>query len=332
MEISYPEEEVEIPLDSNENLLMPERYYDNIRESIDFKVRDYPSPTAKVLKDKIAKHHGVNEEQIVVGNGSDAILDTITKCFTDEKKALGYFHPSYEMYPFFASRNRRRSLEIPLNADFSMPSPHEYLEELDTLIICSPNNPSGLSVGSDKIKSILKEDLFIVIDEAYAEYSDQDFMPLLKDHENLILVRTFSKAWGLAGIRVGYAMSSSKRGIELLEDMLPYNVNSLSIEAALAALDNEDIMKDSVNKTIQEKNQLSMELEGRSFNPLPSEANFILCKTPSSIDPKELYEGLLERGIRIRTFEEPRLKDHVRITVGDRDINDRLLRDIDELI
>lgn len=332
MGLSYPEEKVEIPLDSNENLLMPKRYYEDIKEDMDFEIRNYPSPTAKKLKKKIAEYYGLSDEQVVVGNGSDAILDTISKSFVREKRAFGYFYPSYEMYSFFASRNERESVEIPLNADFSLPSTKEYLKEIDALFICSPNNPSGLTVKPEKIKSILKENILVVIDEAYAEYSDQNLLPLIEEYDNLILVRTFSKAWGLAGIRAGYALSSAKRGVELVEDMLPYNVNSLSIQAALAALDKEDMMKATVDKTIQERGSLSLELEDRGFNPLPSETNFLFCKIPGSIEISELYHELLERGIRIRTFDESRLAENVRITIGDKEINDRLLRAMDEIL
>ncbi|MFP4001499.1 MAG: aminotransferase class I/II-fold pyridoxal phosphate-dependent enzyme, partial [Thermoplasmata archaeon] len=157
MGISYPEERTEITLDSNENLLMPERYYEEIKDEMDFEFRNYPSPTAKELKRNIADHYGLSEEQVTVGNGSDAILDTIVKSFSTGEHVLGYFTPSYEMYPFFSSRNQRKSIEIPLNGDFSLPSLDNYLEVVDVLIICSPNNPSGITVDRKKIESILED-------------------------------------------------------------------------------------------------------------------------------------------------------------------------------
>ena len=332
MAISYPEERVEMPLDLNENLLLPDRYYEGIIESLDFDLRSYPSPTALELKEKIAEHHGLKEEQIVVGNGSDAVLDTICKSFIHSRGTLGYFHPSYEMYSLFASRNERRSVEIPLNSDFTLPSPRDYLKEIDLLMICSPNNPSGLTVEKGKIESILDGDVLTVIDETYAEYTGEDNISLLKKYDNLILVRSFSKAWGLASIRVGYSISSAEKGLELLEDMLPYNVNDLSIQMAEAALERKDIVEKTINKTIEEREYLAMRLEERGFNTLPSDTNFLLCKPPDPIDISKLYHELLERGIRIRTFEEPRLEDHVRITVGDEKINEHLLMALDEIL
>ncbi|MBS3781454.1 MAG: histidinol-phosphate transaminase [Candidatus Thermoplasmatota archaeon] len=332
MGISYPEKGSEVPLDSNENLLLPEEYYEDIKDELDFSLRNYPSPTSTELKRCLADFHGLNHEQVVVDNGSDAVLDTICKTFVPKDSTLGYFHPSYEMYSFFASRNDRKAIEIPLDPDFTLPSKIDYLNEVEAVLVCSPNNPSGLHVKRKKIITILENVELAVIDEAYVEYSERDHISLIEEYDNLIIVRTFSKAWGLAGIRVGYALMSAEKGVEYLENMLPYNVNSVSSEVALSALEKKSQVEKSINKTIEERERLSDELDDRSFNPLPSDTNFLLCKKPAFIEASELYQELLERGIRIRTFEEPRLEDHVRITVGDRETNDHFLETLDEIL
>jgi len=332
MNISYPERDSEVPLDSNENLLLPSLYYKGIKDDLDFDLRKYPSPTSKELKMSLANFHGLNPEQVVVDNGSDAVLDTICKTFVPEDGTLGYFHPSYEMYPFFFSRNDRKAVEIPLNPDFTIPTKIDFLDETDAIFICSPNNPSGLSVDREKIISILEEAELLVIDEAYSEYSEEDNISLLEEYDNLIIVRTFSKAWGLAGIRVGYGMMSAEKGIEYLENMLPYNVNSMSSSAALSALDKRSQVQESIDKTIEERQRLSEKLENLGFNPFPSDTNFLLCKSPAFIDPHKLHQDLLERGIRIRTFDEPRLEDHVRITVADRKTNDHLIEFLEDML
>ncbi len=331
MSISYPERGSEIPLDSNENLLLPDQYYRDIKDEVNFDLGRYPSPTSKELKKRLASFYEVNPEQIVVGNGSDAVLDTIYKTFIPKTGTLGYFHPSYEMYSFLASRNDRKAVEIPLGLDFTLPTKIDYLSEVDAIFICSPNNPSGLTVDREKIKSILEEAELVVIDEAYAEYSNDDNLSLLEEYDNLIIVRTFSKAWGLAGIRVGYALMPAEKGIEYLENMLPYNVNSMSLAVALTALDKKSQVQESINKTIKERERLSEKLEDMGFNPFPSDTNFLLCKKPAFIDISKLHQELLNRGIRIRTFEEPRLKDHVRITVADRETNDHLIEILEQI-
>ncbi|MGM0406124.1 MAG: aminotransferase class I/II-fold pyridoxal phosphate-dependent enzyme, partial [Thermoplasmatota archaeon] len=176
MTISYPEKGSEIPLDSNENLLLPESYYQGLKEEIDFELRKYPSPTAKELRNSLAELYSLNSSQVVVGNGSDAILDTAIKTFVSNEGTFGYFQPSYEMYPFFASRNDRKLLEIPLNQDFTYPSINDYLDELEMLLICSPNNPSGLTIDFNKLTSILEQNIQVIVDEAYLEFSEQNIL------------------------------------------------------------------------------------------------------------------------------------------------------------
>jgi len=213
-----------------------------------------------------------------------------------------------------------------------MPTTIDFSTEVDTIFICSPNNPSGLTVNREKIVSLLEKAELVVIDEAYAEYSKEDNISFLEDYDNLILVRTFSKAWGLAGIRVGYGLMSAEKGVEYLENMLPYSVNSMSSAVALSALDKKSQMKKSIEKTIEERERLSERLEDMGFNPFPSETNFLLCKKPAFIDITSLYQELLERGVRIRTFEELKLKDHVRITVADKETNNYLIEQLEEIL
>ncbi len=333
MGITYPEKNSdEIPLDSNENLLLPEQYYEDIKKDLNFDLRRYPSPTSKELRKRLSNYYGLNQEQIVIDNGSDAVLDTICKTFVSKTGTLGYFHPSYEMYSFFASRNDRKSIEIPLDPDFTIPLNIDFLSEMEVIFICSPNNPSGLTVERKKIISLLEEIDLVVIDETYAKFSKEDNIYLLEEYDNLIIVRTFSKAWGLAGIRVGYALMSAEKSIEYLENMLPYNVNSISSAVALSALDKHSQVEESINKTIVERERLSEKLEEMGFNPFPSDTNFLLCKKPAFIETSRLHNELLERGFRIRIFEEPRLKDHIRITVADRETNNQLIEILEEIL
>jgi len=332
MSISYPEKRSEVPLDSNENLLLPNQYYKDIKDDLVFNLRKYPSPSSIELKKKLARFYKLNQEQVVVDNGSDTVLDTICKTFVTKTGTLGYFHPSYEMYSFFASRNNKKAMEIPLNPDFTMPMKIDFLCDVEAILICSPNNPSGLTVERKKIISILEEAEVVVIDETYGEYSEKDYLPLLEEYDNLIIVRTFSKAWGLAGIRVGYALMSAEKGIEYLENMLPYSVNSISSAVALSALDKKFQVQESINETIKERDRLSEKLEDMGFNPFPSDTNFLLCKKPAFVEISKLHKNLLDRGIRIKTFEEPRLEDHIRITVADRKTNDLFIEILKEIL
>ncbi len=332
--VRYPEKGDEVPLDSNENLLLEDEYYRDISEEIKEyeKLNVYPSPTGKELREELADLHGLKAEQITVGNGSDAILDTLYRTLVPKDGTIAHFLPSYEMYDFFASRNERTTLEVPLRPDFTPPEKTSFLNDVDCLLICSPNNPTGLTVDEGYIKRVLESDTSVIIDQAYAEFSQQSIKDLLSEYSNLVLVRTFSKAWGLAGIRVGYSMSSPETNIRLQEKMLPYNVNSLSLSIAVEAVKRKDMVYRAVEETVEQREFLRGKLETLGFNTLPSEANFVFCKPPKGFRPEEIEEHLLKNGIRIRTFDKERLKDHVRITVGNEEINQRLLGLLEELI
>lgn len=331
-EVTYPEKGDEIPLDSNENFLLPEGYYQGIIDELNHEISEYPSPSGRSLKNKLANYHGVHVNQIVVGNGSDAVLDTIYKTVIPQEGIVANYVPSYEMYNFFARRNERKIMEIPLTSSFTVPTHTDFLEEVDGLILCSPNNPTGLSIDRNHLRSLLDSGTPVIVDEAYSEYSSENYIDMISEYDNLIIVKTFSKAWGLAGARVGYSISSDEMGVEILSNMLPYNVNSLSLSAASSALERKDIVDEAVQKTIEEREYIEWELEDMGFNPLSSEANFVFARVPSGIDPHELFEDLLEEGIRIRIFDDEVLKDHIRVTVATRKINDLFLDAVEDNI
>jgi len=331
-EVTYPEKGDEIPLDSNENFLLTDEYYEQIKSELYSGLSEYPSPSARSLKKKLAEFYGVHINQIVVGNGSDAILDTIYKTVIPQEGIIGTYVPSYEMYNFFARRNERKIMEIPLTSSFTVPTHTEFLEEIDGLILCSPNNPTGLSIDRKHLISILEHDVPVIVDEAYSEYSSENYIDLISDNPNLIIVKTFSKAWGLAGARVGYSISSDEMGVEILSNMLPYNVNSLSLSAACSALDRKEMVDEAVQKTVDEREYIEFELEKMGFNPMSSETNFVFARVPAGVDSHKLYEDLLEEGIRIRVFDDEKLENYIRVTVATRKINDIFLDAVEEYI
>jgi len=321
-----------IRLDLNENHLLAHEYYEELRSRLDVQLDDYPTEYSTETCKGLADYHNLTPEQFLVANGSDMILDTIFKTLVHSGGVVGYFEPSYGYYPFLANRNERKVMEIPLESDFTLPVGTSYIDEIDVLVVCSPNNPTSLAMDKKHIKSLLEKDVLLVVDEAYAEYSSQDCLDLLTDHDNLIITRTFSKAWGLAGIRVGYAVSNPQNIMQLREYMLSYNVNVLSNNVAVSALENYRYMEKALEKTIIERDYLTEELTLMDFNVLPSETNFLFCRLPHGVDPHGLYEKLSERDILIKTFEEGRVEDHVRITVGTREENDELLDSLEEII
>ncbi|MFO7791371.1 MAG: histidinol-phosphate transaminase [Candidatus Saliniplasma sp.] len=323
-----------IRLDLNENHLLDDEYYERLFSQLDVDLADYPSEYSNELCEKLADYYGLDAGQLLIANGSDMVLDTIFKTMVPPGGVIGFFEPSYGYYTFLANRNERKVLEIPLGSDFTLPSTTDSLEEIDALVVCSPNNPTSLKPDKKHIESLLEKDLTVIVDEAYAEYSSEDCLDLLSmsSYDNLIITRTFSKVWGLAGIRVGYAISNTQNIMLLKEDMMSYNVNVLSTAAALSALENHELMEKALEKTLIEREYLAEELRLMDFNVLPSETNFLFCRPPHGIDPYELYTELSERGIFIKTFDEPKIEDFLRVTVGTRDINDELLDTLGEII
>ncbi|MFW6141480.1 MAG: pyridoxal phosphate-dependent aminotransferase [Candidatus Saliniplasma sp.] len=321
-----------IRLDLNENHLLSDEYYDIIYSRLDVDLADYPSEYCSELCEKLAGYHGLSPEQFLVANGSDMVLDTIFKTLVPSGGLVGYYEPSYRYYTFLANRNDRKVLEVPLRSDFTIPTNTDFIEEVDALVVCSPNNPTSLSVDKKHIESLLEKDVLIVLDEAYAEYGSEYGLNFLKDHDNLIVTRTFSKAWGLAGVRVGYAVSSPQNIMLLKENMMSFNMNVLSNAAVLAALENHHFMEEALERTFVERDYLTEELSLVDFNVLPSETNFLFCRPPHGVSPEELYQGLSERDIMIKIFDEERIRDYVRITVGTREINDELLDNLEDLV
>lgn len=321
-----------IRLDLNENHLLCEEYYETLVSDLDIDISDYPSEYSEELCQSIAGHIGVRPDQVMVANGSDEVLEIIFKTMVSKDGVLGYYEPTYGYYSLIANTNDIKVVEIPLKSDFTLPGIDGFVDDIDALVVCSPNNPTSLTVDKRYIRALLERDVVVIVDEVYAEFSSEDCLDLIDDHENLLICRTFSKAWGLAGIRIGYAVSDNDNIMQLIENMRAYCVNTLSQSIAMSAIDNSHHMERSLEKTLKEREYLSEGLEEIDFNVLPSETNFLFCRPPTGIDPFEISRALEERGILVKTFEEARINDFLRITVGTRDINDRLIEELEDIL
>lgn len=322
----------EIRLDLNENLFLADEYYTRIQKDLDLDLSKYPDEYGYELCEKLANYYSLTAEHFLVANGSDAILDTAFKTLTPEKGLVGYFVPTYSYYDFFAHRNGLKIEQLPLNSDFTVPMHTSFLDDLDVLVLCSPNNPTGLKIDIRRIRSMLEYDIPVIIDEAYVEYSDESCIDLLDEFSNLILIRTFSKAWGLAGLRVGYAITSPQKAMNIRKDIIPFNLSAFSLEISKRALSYSDMVEEAVDRTIEEREKLKSQLEELGFSVLPSYTNFLFCRPPSGINPEELKESLLESKIRIKTFDEMGLKDYTRITVGPENIIEYLLEILEDIL
>ncbi|WP_160137687.1 histidinol-phosphate transaminase [Chryseobacterium sp. c4a] len=288
----------------------------------------YPDSTQKKLKNSLAALRNLSPEQIAIGNGSDELIDLIIKIFCEPKKdSILMMNPSFAMYGFYATINENRVLQLNLDENFDIVK-EDFLnitkeEFIKVFFLCSPNNPTGNSI--DDIEFYLQNfNGIVVVDEAYIEFSGKkSSLELLAQYPNLIVLQTFSKAWGIAGARVGVAYASEEI-IKLINTVkAPYNVNALSQELILNALEDESKLKENVSNIKAEREWLM-----NQFNEIecitkvfPTDANFFLIKMK---DIEKVYTQMLEQEI-LTSRRDPAIPGCIRINVGNRQENEKLV-------
>jgi histidinol-phosphate aminotransferase len=273
----------------------------------------YPDPGAEALKKALAKKNGVKPANIMLGNGSDEIIHYLIQAFTDPGDKVVAPDPTFGMYKILALANGARPMAVPLDDRFDLDEAGiiKASKGAKFIFIAYPNNPTGNCFSQDRIKRIiLKARCFVVLDEAYFEFSKKSFLPMLKARKNLIILRTFSKAYSMAGLRLGYLMADEKVVGILNKVRLPYNVNALS-QACAGAMLEHDIQK-IVDKILLER-EIMYDLLKASYPIVRSDANFLLIKVRDGKKAKKLFE---KNGISIRMFGDGRLADFLRLTIG----------------
>lgn len=282
----------------------------------------YPDPLQYKVKKRLSEIKGVPPRNIFLGNGSDEAIDILFRAFCyPGKDNVITVPPTYGMYEVSANINDVEIRKVNLLPDYqlNMERIAEAIDENTKIIfICSPNNPTGNSINREDIETILANfNGLVVIDEAYINYSRQKtFIQELTEYSNLVVLQTLSKAWGLAGLRVGMAFASEEI-IEVFNKVKPpYNMNEASQELALAALQNVDQVNNWIKETVDEREKLRVELSQLSsvLTIYPSDANFILVKT---VNPKDIYQFFVEKGIIVRDRSKVALCEGcLRITIG----------------
>jgi histidinol-phosphate aminotransferase len=298
----------------------------------------YPDPNQKQLRKALSEYLKIDLAKIFFGVGSDEIIDLVIRIFCEPGRSNVVIpQPTYGMYKVSCDINdvNVKSCKLDLNFDLDVEATLKYVDsETKIIFLCSPNNPTGNLLSCEKIKLIAKSFIGIIfIDEAYIEFSElNSFAKELDNYKNVIISRTFSKAWGLAGIRLGYCLAD-----ELIIDILfkvkaPYTINKLTENLVLQAINNQSEKENLVSKIISERNRLITELYLFDFviTIHQTEANFILTKMKNAID---VFNHLNKKGVRVRMRkDDERLKDYLRITVGNKVENDLLIKTLEEFI
>ncbi len=287
-------------------------------------LRLYPDPSATALRAAAARVYGLTPEHVLVGNGSDDLLTMLMRAAVGPGDVVVYPQPTYSLYDTLVTIQEGRSLTIPFPPDFTLP-PALAATEGRLLIICNPNSPSGTFAPLSVIEELVADrDGIVVVDEAYVDFAPASALPLLARHDNLVVLRTFSKSFSLAGMRIGLAFGSPALLAEIAKVKDSYNVSRLAIVAGVAALEDYAWMERNVARIVTTRGRLTTGLTARGYEVLPSAANFVFARRAGE-DQAPVQARLRERGIFVRHFATPRLFDGLRISVGTDEEIDRLL-------
>lgn len=327
-----PEIKGELRLDTNTNVLGSNPAAEKFIKEQKVDLNDYPSTYSDGLRTALAELYCLDKENFVVGSGSDEMLDVSFKTFTEWGDDCLVPYPSYSLYDYFASMNGGKVILSELTEDFQPDVEDILASKAKIVILASPNNPTGNSFDQKKIETILENyNGIVIVDEAYGEYSGSSMIPRINEFDNLVVLRTFSKAYAMAALRVGYAVADLSIADMMNSVKIPYSLNSLSEGAAIAAVKDQSFIEKSRDMVLKERPILSSKLSKLGFVPYPSDSNFILARSP--IDHSVLVSSLLERGIMIRDFgTKRRMENCVRFTVGTEEMNNLLIDTIEKIL
>ena len=318
-----------IKLNTNENPYGPSpKVIEAIRGQLDDGLRLYPAPNADDLKETIARYYGVAKAQVFVGNGSDEVLAHIFQGLLQHDKPVLMPDISYSFYPVYCGLYGIEAKTLPLAEDFRI-RVEDYTGAHGGIIFPNPNAPTGILLPLDGIEQILQAnpDSVVVVDEAYVDFGGETAISLVDRYPNLLVTQTLSKSRSLAGLRVGLAVGHADL-VEALERIKnsfnSYPLDRLAIAGAAAAFEDQEWFEKCCKAVIESREQLSKALEQLGFEVLPSAANFVLARHPQH-DAAELAMQLRERKVIVRHFRQPRIEQHLRITVGNPEQNQALI-------
>ena len=288
----------------------------------------YSDPESSLLHRSIAELYGVSYDEVLATNGSDEILNFAFMAFSDKDNPIVFPDITYGFYPVFAEINNIPYEKIPLKEDFSI-DVNDYVNINKNIVLANPNAPTGMYLELEDIEKIVKSNPnnVVIIDEAYIDFGGESAIPLTKKYDNLIVTRTFSKSYSLAGSRLGFGVASKA----LINDMNtikystnPYNVNRMTQAAGVAAVKNNEYYMNNCQSIIEVREYTKACLEELGFTVLDSKANFLFAKS-DRLEGEEYYKELKARGVLVRHFTLDRIKDFNRITIGTKEQMDALI-------
>lgn len=319
-----PDTDPFIKLNTNENPYPPSPLVEAVLRRWDAAaLRLYPDPSSRRLREAVAALHGCSPEQVLVGNGSDELLALCTRAFVEDDGVIGYLDPTYGLYPVLAQIRHVAERACPLGPDFEWGAPDPHV---DLFFLANPNSPTGTRFPRAEIEAFCRQvSGVVVLDEAYADFASEHAMDLALASPNVIVVRTLSKSYSLAGLRVGYAVGPKDLIEALMKIKDSYNLDRLAQEIALAALQDQDHMRRNVERIRTTRDRVAEALTRLGCHVGPSETNFLWVRPPRW-PAKEWLERLRQRRILVRHFPGPRTEAYLRITMGTDEQMDQLLQ------
>lgn len=320
-----PQDKRYIKLNSNENPYPPSpRVVEALQQATSGDLRLYPDPVANRLRDKAAEVYGLTRDHIVVGNGSDDILTMLMRTCVSPGDRVAYPVPTYSLYDELVTMQDGDIVRVPFPEDFSLPP---QLGDVDAklTILCYPNAPSGTMPALAQVEDLAQRvPGMLVIDEAYIDFADETALPLVHKYPHVVILRTFSKSFSLAGMRVGLAFGHPAFIRQLLKVKDSYNVDRLSIVAATAALEDYAWMQQNVAKIRATRTRLAAALRVLGYVVYDSHTNFVLARNPG-VNQQLMSTAIKDQGVLVRYFSAPELADCLRISVGSDEEIDALL-------
>jgi histidinol-phosphate aminotransferase len=293
-------------------------------------LRKYPDAGSRHARETAAKLYNVDPAWVIMANGSDELLNNLIRAFVGEGEELAYVHPSYSYYATLAEIQGAKVRRFTLNDEYKLADfPERYPGKL--FFLTSPNAPLGCRFTNDYIRDLASRcDGVLVVDEAYADFAEKSSIDLVEQSENIVVTRTFSKSYSLAGMRLGLAVARPEVVTALDKIRDHYHLDRLALLAAVAALEDQAWLLENVAKIRKTREWFSTELRQLGYRVVPSQANFIFA-TPPDLDGERVYQALFERKILVRHFKDPLLKHGLRISIGTREEMETTLAALQEI-
>ena len=340
-----PGEQIDAPdivkLNTNENPYPPSPAVNQALANCDVaRLRQYPPPPARKLRDAIAARHGLAHDNVIVTNGGDELLRMAIATFVETSEAIAVARPTYTLYQVLAAAHGCEMINFELDESWQLPE--HYSDLLNNSgarmsFLVNPHAPSGTLIPIEVIARLASDyNGVLLLDEAYIDFVEPDIAydsaQLVRDHDNVLILRTFSKGYSLAGLRMAYGLASPSLIAPLMKTKDSYNTDLISQNLALAAIEDQDYARGTWDKVRQQRQEVTTALRKAGFTVPDSQSNFVLATVPPGNDAEGLYLALKEQGILVRYFkQEDRLQDKLRITIGTPEENQQLLQAIARL-